>query len=433
MPGIEGTKSYARHVEGGSTPIQRASTGAVKQARTFFSGSGGGGPARLLALERGVVDIHSLVDGFAASARPLSKPSYVFLVNLLMTLNFATPSNALTAAPFHLQHLEDTMYTENIGQDGYRFAKALLTNQMARFAPKLYLSLMHETGRGDSEAAPAATADYFFRCFNDYGQHLGLDGDQFACFLQGKAVLEYGPGDVLGVALLMYANGADFVHCVDRFPRKKISTKNIDIYNKILDRLGSEQRNRAIHAFNECGDPGSGFKPSIINYAVTTDGLIGRKSAYDLIVSRAVLEHVNHLESTILDNAQALRPDGVAIHNVDLKSHNLDRYRPFDFLTWPESAYRLMNSHKGRPNRWRVDKYRECVARSGLRFKALAHTGKLNDEEIDRIRPNLATNFRNLPTEELTWLGFWMVLEQADSQSRPPHESSTASLELSAP
>lgn len=307
------------------------------------------------------------------------------------------------------------MYTENIGEDGYRFAKAFLTNQVARFAPKIYMNLTHETGRGDGGAEPSQTADYFYRCFHDYGERLGLDDDQFRNFLKGKTVLEYGPGDILGVSLLMYAHGADFVHCVDRFPREKISKKNIETYNKILARLAPEQRSRAIHAFNDCGDPGSGFNPSIVRYSVTKDGLIDEKSAYDLIISRAVLEHVNCLEMTILDMAHALKEDGIAIHNVDLKSHNLDRYQPFDFLTWPETIYRLMNSHKGRPNRWRVDKYKECVNRSGLQFKTLAHTGKLNDEEIDRIRPKLATGFRDLPTEELTWLGFWMVLERGRS------------------
>lgn len=303
------------------------------------------------------------------------------------------------------------MYTENIGKDGYRFAKAVATNQLARFAPKLYMTLTHETGRGDGGAEPSQTADYFLRCFSDYGERLGYDVEQFDDFLRGKTVLEYGPGDILGVSLLMYAHGAAFVQCVDRFAREKISKANIETYLEILDRLDPEKRRRAADAFNDHGDPGSGFNPAMIRYSVTRDGLINESEAYDLIVSRSVLEHVNHLDLTIRDIANALKPDGVSVHSVDLKSHNLDRYLPFDFLTWPETVYRLMNSHKGRPNRWRVDKYRECVARAGLRFMALAPTGKLQDDQIDRIRPKLAPRFRDLPTEELTWQGFWMVLE----------------------
>lgn len=321
------------------------------------------------------------------------------------------------------------MYTENIGKDGYRFAKAFLTNQLARFTPGLYLTLTHESGRGGDGGEPSQTVDYFFRCFSDYGERLGFDADGFAQFLKDKTVLEYGPGDILGVALLMYAHGARSVHCVDRFPREKISQKNIATYNELLDRLGPEQRDRAVRAFNEQGDPGSGFNPDLVKYSVTRDGLINEASAYDLIVSRSVLEHVNHLDMTIGDIANALKPDGISVHSVDLKSHNLDRYLPFDFLTWPEPIYQLMNSHKGRPNRWRVGKYQECVTRAGLRFKLLAPTGQLRSDQIERIRPKLAAPFRGLPTEELTWQGFWMVLEPRQPGARQHDGAAAPTLE----
>lgn len=305
------------------------------------------------------------------------------------------------------------MYTENPGKDALRFTRAVLTNQLARFTPNLYFRLTQQTGRGEGNDDPNQTADYFFRCFDDYRVQLGLDEDKVKDFLKGKAILEYGPGDVLGVAMLMYAHGAEFVQCVDRFPLERASAKNIRIYMEMLDRLGPEQRDRASRAFNDFGEPGSGFNPRLVKYSVTRNGLIDKQDAYDLIISRAVLEHVDRLEMTIRDMANALRTDGIAIHKVDLKSHGMDRYQSFDFLTWPESMYRLMNSHKGNPNRWRVDKYKELVGRHGLRFKALEHTGQLAPEKIDRIRPKLATSFRGIPTDELTWMGFWMVLERA--------------------
>lgn len=305
------------------------------------------------------------------------------------------------------------MYSENPGRDALRFTRAVLTNQLARFTPKLYSNLTQQTGRGEGTANPIEIAAYFIRCFDEYMDRLDVECSQAGQFLRGKAVLEYGPGDVLGVSLLMYAHGAEFVQCVDRFPLERASATNIQTYKEIMDRLGPEQRERARHAFNDVGKPESGFDPRAVSYSVTRDGLINKPDAFDLIISRAVLEHVDRLEMTIIDMATALRQDGISIHKVDLKSHGMDRYQSFDFLTWPESAYRLMNSHKGNPNRWRVDKYREFVVRHGLRFKALTHTGQLDPEQIDRIRPQLAADFRGIPTEELTWLGFWMVLERA--------------------
>lgn len=317
------------------------------------------------------------------------------------------------------------MYTENPGKDAFRFTRATLTNQLARFTPQLYVKLTQQTGRGDGKADPSETADYFLRCFDDYREQLGLDRDQTRDFLRGKSLLEYGPGDVLGVALLMYANGAEFVQCVDRFPLERVTAKNIRTYMELMDRLEPEQRERARSAFNDFGKPESGLNPRLLNYSVTQDGLINKQDTYDLIISRSVLEHVNLLDTTISDMARALRADGIAVHKVDLKSHGLDRYQSFDFLTWPESIYKLMNSHKGSPNRWRVDKYKELVNRHGLRFRTLVPTGQLEAEKINRIRPKLASSFRDIASDELSWLGFWMVLELArtDPACRDRHKA----------
>ena len=66
------------------------------------------------------------------------------------------------------------MYTENIGKDLALFCKAFLSNQLARFAPKLYINLTHQTGRGEEKEDAAQVASYFIECFHDYRKQLGL-------------------------------------------------------------------------------------------------------------------------------------------------------------------------------------------------------------------------------------------------------------------
>jgi hypothetical protein len=304
------------------------------------------------------------------------------------------------------------MYTENLPRDVLRFAKACASNLVARWAPAAYVRLTQQTGRGADDDTPEQIADYFFRCFDDYRVRLGLEPPAFADFLQGKRVLEYGPGDVLGTALLLYAHGAVSVHCVDRFPLQNVSSKNALVYLALLKRLPAAIRERATQAFEVPGDPKSGLRRQCIDYQVTPDGLAGRPAAYDFIVSRAVLEHVNSLPATLNDVAAGLAPGGLSIHNVDLRSHNLDRYRPFDFLTWPEPLYRLMYSHKGFPNRWRPDAYRSILSRTHLKVVAMQPTGLLAAEDVARIRLKVAGRFRNTSAEDLSWLGFWVVLQQ---------------------
>lgn len=303
------------------------------------------------------------------------------------------------------------MYTENLAQDAVRFAKATASNLLARFAPGVYVRLTQQTGRGAGEDRPEDIALYFERCFDDYRQQLGISAADFPAYLRGRHVLEYGPGDILGTALLFHAHGAAAVECVDRFPLQSVSAKNAAVYRALIERLPEPARTRARQAFVVEGDPASGLRPGAVAYRVTPDGLAARASAFDLIVSRAVLEHVNSLDATLRDVARCLKPGGVSVHNVDLRSHNLDRYRPFDFLTWPEAAYRLMYSHKGFPNRWRPDAYRAILSHMPLTLRTMEPTGRIAAEDVERIRPRVARHLRGASADDLAWTGFWMRLE----------------------
>ena len=297
------------------------------------------------------------------------------------------------------------MYTENIRRDVLLFVRASLTNLVAAFP--FYLHFGERSGRGTGAHEPAAAAEYFARSVNDYCAQLGVEPSFFA----QKRVLEYGPGDTLGVALLLYAQGASRVDCVDRFPIYRATPKSAGIYRAILDSLDGEARRRAERAFVEPGNPWSGLDPAKIEYRVTRGGLSGLRAAYDVVLSRSVLALVSQLAETIADSAAVLKPDGVSIHKVDLSSHGLDRNRPLDFLTWPALAYRLMYSRKGRPNRWRVDHYQTLLRDAGLHIRKLEPTGHVSNADVEFIRPHLDCAFRDVPADLLSWLGFWMILE----------------------
>lgn len=302
------------------------------------------------------------------------------------------------------------MYSENLTHDLGIFFRAVVTNQIARFSPKLYVKLTDQTGRGRDEREPLQTANYFLECFHDYRRQLGLSEGEMENYLRGKWILEYGPGDILGVAILFYAYGAQNVHCVDRFPLAKLTEKNIQVYLCLCDQLQGARRKRAESVFKTHGVPESGFNQNMISYSVTKNGLSRRDRQYDMIVSRAVLEHVNDLKETFVDIKKSLKPEGVSIHKVDLKSHGLDRYTEFDFLTWPKSIYWLMYGFKGFPNRWRINTYREAARECRLKIKRCIPTDKADQAGLKKISPFLATEFRDLTPEELSWRSFWIHL-----------------------
>jgi SAM-dependent methyltransferase len=272
--------------------------------------------------------------------------------------------------------------------------------------------LTAQTGRGGGEESPEQIAQYFLDCFADYFRVLGVPAEQISAYLAGKRLLEYGPGDVPGVALLMLAHGAERVWCVDRFPLASLSAKNVAVLERLISLLPLEAQQRAAQCFVRPGEPASGFAADGLEYLVKPSGLSGLSEAVDLVFSRAVLEHVNDLHATFRDMRQALRSGGVAIHEVDLKSHGLHRRNILDFLTWPELLWKLMYSGKGVPNRWRVDRYREVLAGSGLRVVLLERREQTSPEVVREVRPFLAQSFQQVSDEDLSWLSFWLVVEK---------------------
>jgi hypothetical protein len=304
------------------------------------------------------------------------------------------------------------LYSENILKDVNTVVKAILTNQIAKFAPSYYVSLTKQTGRGSESESPESIKKYFVECFDDYLKHLEVTKLSAETYFKNKVVLEYGPGNILGVALLLYANGAQRVDCVDRFPLNKNSSETDAVYTAILNTLEADKRSRAESAFKVTGDPLSGFREEAINYIVTPDGLSGAENRYDIVLSRAVLEHVNRLDKTFKDIKTALKNTGVSIHQVDLNSHGLDRYTKLDFLTWNRHIYWLMYSHKGYPNRYRIDYYKQLMEANQLTPVKLKPTKTVDQKDIELIRPHLDAQFKRVSNEDLSWLGFWMVLKK---------------------
>lgn len=301
------------------------------------------------------------------------------------------------------------MMNRNAVRTFKRIAQATLTNQVARYAPGLYVRLTGQTGRGAGEVHLDKVGDYFQTCFDDYFVQLGIPETARSGFLHDKRLMEYGPGDLPGIALLMVAHGARQVVCVDRFAMVKMSPKNVRIAEIMLERLPQPLRDRADACFKQPGHPGSGFDARFIAYRVQPSGLSGLVDKVDLVISRAVLEHVNDLHATFRDMYAALKPGGIALHLVDLKSHGLHRDNPLDFLSWPAWLWALMYSAKGVPNRLRVNAYREAARHSGFETIALTPTVLASETDVRAIRAALAAPFKNLSDTDLSCLGFWLV------------------------
>ena len=293
--------------------------------------------------------------------------------------------------------------------DLLRVARAVATNQVARLSPRGYLRLTGQTGRGDTLAeSPEYIASYFQRCVDDYLAFAGVPAEEAESWLSGKTIVEYGPGDFPGVALLLLALGARKVYCVDRFPMVRLSQKNAEVWSALMASLTPIQLERARALLRNPQAPSEGFHTERIQYVVRAHGFSGLQGVCDLALSRAVLEHVDDLPGTFGDMRAALKPGGLAIHLVDLKSHGLHQNNPLDFLAWPSWLWSLMYSQKGVPNRWRLDRYREIVSALGVESVRLEPTQCASASDVLAVRRLLSPPFRDLDDEDLACLGLWV-------------------------
>ncbi len=318
------------------------------------------------------------------------------------------------------------MFGQNPIDDAVRLVRASATNQIARAFPSFYFRAVHDTGRGPADETEEALADYAFQCFADYAKHASLSQESSDPLFQARRILEYGPGDFPGAAILMVAHGAQSVICVDRFPLLAMTDFNVRALECLLSRLSPLLRDRATAALADPSAPKKGFAPDRLRYLVSKSGLSGLSAGVDFVFSRAVLEHVNDLSATFVDMRDALRAGGIAVHLVDLKSHRLHRQNKLDFLTWPEPMWRLMFSAKGAPNRLRPDAYRQAIHCSGLQTIRMDPTGVVPLDLVKEVRPHLAAEFRDLADEDLRWEGFWVVLRKLSTGADLPSSAHSA-------
>lgn len=273
---------------------------------------------------------------------------------------------------------------------------------------------------------------YIFDVFNDYIFYAGIKEDD----LKEKEILEIGPGDNLGVALLFLAKGAKKLTCMDRFYSVRDIGHQIQIYKSIRSQLNDIEKKR----FDECiiSYDKLEFDKTKLSYIYGKgiEEAYFEEAYFDLIVSRAALEHIYNINKAFSVMKKALKPGGYLIHKVDLRDHGIfssSGGHPLTFLTINSKIWRMMSEYCGRPNRKRIDCYRLIADPNdfdsriyithivGLQNELIPHrihieypidyredTLKL----IKEIRPRISPEFRHLSDEDLSIAGIFLVAQK---------------------
>lgn len=210
--------------------------------------------------------------------------------------------------------------------------------------------------------------------------------------ISGK-VAEIGPGDNVGVALLLRALGADEVDLLDRFETERNLDHQALIYKHMCEATPAIAELLQGKDFrDESSFPGlrRWCGPS-----AAAEVFFRKHRSYSLIVSRAVLEHCADPLSALQDMVSVLEPGGMLLHKVDLRDHGLfsPPLQELEWLTTPTRIHRLMTKNGGLPNRILLRRYRSILESTGLEFNILV-TAMVG---VGEIRPHL--KFESIPSE----------------------------------
>ena len=217
-------------------------------------------------------------------------------------------------------------------------------------------------------------------------QRLDYTGDT----VDGKVVLELGPGADLGPALFLLDRGAQRYVTVDA--NRLIDQTPHRFYEELLKRLDHAEEIQPELEKTLAGNDDR------IQYVVdsTFDLTKLPKQEVDLVVSQAAFEHFDHVEKTIKELSHAVKSGGVLIAEVDTMTHTgaLRGRDPLNIYRYSNFLYRLAR-FDGIPNRLRPARYKSLLEQNGWYNVEITPLQTMTKKDMERIRPQLAKPFRH--------------------------------------
>ena len=273
-------------------------------------------------------------------------------------------------------------------------------------------------------------------CYSVYLRHLVM-ADQHGFSTAPRTIIELGPGDSIGIGLMALLTGAEQYYALDSVCHAAKET-NRRVFDELVKLLISQS---PIPTSGEFGEilprlkdyrfPTAVLRETRLMQALAPERLMRLRNALagelttgpicylapmgrmheiqgnsvDLVISQAVMEHVDHLEETYAECFRILRPGGFMSHQIDLRCHDTalewNGHWKYSELTW-----RLMRG--GRPwfiNRQPYSAHISIATRVG--FTIRAETQQSSSFGISREQ--LAGRFKTLSEQDLLTAGIFLL------------------------
>jgi len=225
---------------------------------------------------------------------------------------------------------------------------------------------------------------------------------------KNKHVLELCPGSDLGTGFVILALGARSYTAVDKY--KLISKTPKSLYSVLFRQMENYptfgKAQRALYQFQKqgsCQDFSYIYEPHFF-----LDNLCPQK--YDILVSQAVLEHLDDVSKTFKILKSKLNRNAIMAHEVDIGTHTrwLRKADPLNLLRYSDRFYKLLK-FSGSPNRLRISDYKRILAKLGFENIETKPLVSLADEYIRSAKPSFNKKYKCHSDKELAVTSFHLL------------------------
>jgi len=214
--------------------------------------------------------------------------------------------------------------------------------------------------------------------------------------IEGKNILELGPGAELGVGLILLAKGARKYNAIDvNFLVKNVPTEFYDkLFGEIKKRIplaDISDLKFQLQAFYE-------GKNNRLNYIYDKNFSFSKLKSekIDVVFSNGVFQCVNDIENTFEQLSQIVQKDGYMLSVIGFQTSTrwIQEKDPLSIYRYSDKLYKFL-SFIGSSNRLRPYDYISSLEKFGWRDIKFLPKKKLSQLEVRSIKPYLYGRFSN--------------------------------------
>jgi SAM-dependent methyltransferase len=213
---------------------------------------------------------------------------------------------------------------------------------------------------------------------------------KYSIDIQGKTILEIGPGQTAGLGLLFILSGARKYTSIEAYKDSNwnnfytiqsllelVRTIDYELDLKLLEEVVSFENNQIKFNPNYIDEIWQDPKQQ---FSLDSDSI-------DITYSMSVMEHVEDPENYIRDMYRVIRKDGICIHGIDLMEHkgleeNATVFYPFEFLKYSKEEWTKIWEKADKrhyTNRWRMPEFINAFKKVGFEILSIeTHRETLN-------------------------------------------------------